>query len=201
MTKMLNEVNARWLNLPTDDPTVEKALSFSNLKDGWHYGRGIGIKINAVYSALYINRILKNFGADVTEVFPHESGGVLISGYAIGETLDILCEPSGMFSLLHENEEKVFCDVESLSIVDVQDYIKRVKWRLKKSSDLSTLSTIASNAKGLKARAFQSHTTEYQSLLPLAQENTAEPSVIISENSIPRQFPETLRFSCASNAN
>jgi hypothetical protein len=176
-------------------PAVKKVLSFSDLPKGWHYGSGEKIAKAAINAALDLISLINSKGATALEVFPHVRGGVLVSGYFGGETLDVLALPEGKFSLFHETSEAVIADLPEISSPEVDEYIRELTWRPVKSSDLFTLFTTATKNLDSRAKPLNHQMTDCQSSNWTAVWQIVGTSVHTSENTTHPEFRASHQYS------
>lgn len=160
--------------------------SFSELKNGWHYGSGQGATEIATNSALAVDRLLQKYYAHNIEAFPDVDGGILVSGYFGNETLEAFCDPNGRIDLHHEDNDISINDIEDISLIGVEEYLESKSWFPKKLFVLSTSHTIAlknSDSKALYSM-FHQETKGYRFSIKTVLNISANQSVAISGNII-----------------
>ena len=109
----------------TRDPTAEKIASFSNKREGWHFGEGCGASQIALKNAQDINRFAHLNGWS-TEAFPGISGEILISLKSrAGDYYETILEVDGTLTLIEEHEGGDETRREKLSVSDV---INTLSW-------------------------------------------------------------------------
>ena len=130
---------------------AERIRSFSKLQDGWHYGSGIGAVTCAIDGALSISSLLVDYGARNIEAFPDLDGGILVSGYHIRDSLEILCRPDGRIDFAHDVDDERISEQPNVSQETIESYLGELEWRKKSLFVSYTRSTTAENKDDLRA--------------------------------------------------
>ncbi len=107
---------------------AETIRSFAKLPDGWHYGTGTGAVDAAVDTALYVNSLLIDYGARNIEAFPAVDGGILVSGYHDRDTLEVLCRPDGGMDFIHEVDDDLVNEQDSVSTNEIEEFLGGLEW-------------------------------------------------------------------------
>lgn len=132
----------------TNDPVITKLLSFQQLPDGWHYGRGVAPSLNTVMAALSAIDLLRQQGADTIEVFPDVDGEILVSAYSGDICIDanILA-----FSPIKYVVERGDVEIAADAAPNLHVLMKKIgeeNWLPSTSSALSTQNTTAMRSGG-----------------------------------------------------
>jgi hypothetical protein len=85
------------------DPLLAKIVSFSKLPIGWRYGNGGPIGQSVINSALGWVGFLRSAGISTIDVAPGESGEITVAAN-IGRYTEIINEPDGAYTIVHEEE-------------------------------------------------------------------------------------------------
>lgn len=167
------------------DMTVRRILSFMRLPVGWHYGEGVPADLGTATAAISVVEFLNHAGAEVTEAFPIEDGGILVSGYHGDETVDITCHSNSGYSLLQEIDDEEVEDREDLNSADIEDYIEGLTWQSQKSSEHFILNISVGNLDVSKASPVKTPVVMdvYRSLMPNVPAKPVVQYANISENS------------------
>ena len=115
------------INQVSDD-AARVVLSFRLLPDGWHYGRGSAPKPETEVWALELIALFSEQGADAIEAFPDVDGGILVSAYHGGATVDAL-----MLANKTVEWDADDCEFEKLALSDAIKKIRGLNWQTKSS--------------------------------------------------------------------
>ena len=115
------------VNQVSDDAT-RVVLSFRLLPDGWHYGRGSAPKPETEIWALKLIALFSEHGAEAIEAFPDVDGGILVSAYHGGATVDAL-----MLANKTVEWDADDCEFEKLALSDAIKKIRGLNWQAKSS--------------------------------------------------------------------
>ncbi len=130
----------------TNESSTETLIqSFSSLPDGWHYGSGQGATKEATNLALDICKLLMKYNANELGAFPDVEGGILVTGYNNDHTIEIFCKPDRLLDLLHETDDSVISEFSDLKYSEIEDYLKKLKWKQKDSFDLGLMNDFEVN--------------------------------------------------------
>jgi hypothetical protein len=113
-------------------------------------------------AALIVRQRLVQLGARVTEAFPREDGGVVVSGITGRDSVDVTCLPDGGLSVYAERDDEEFADFDRVSFAAVETVIGELGWKDRMSSGSFTQSTTLGSGSGSSARRFGYQTTDSQ---------------------------------------
>ncbi len=130
----------------TNESSTETLIqSFSSLPEGWHYGSGQGATKEATNLALDICKLLMKYNANELGAFPDVEGGILVTGYNNDHTIEIFCKPDRLLDLLHETDDSVISEFSDLKYSEIEDYLKKLKWKQRDSFDLGLMNDFEVN--------------------------------------------------------
>lgn len=130
----------------TNESSTETLIqSFSSLPEGWHYGSGQGATKEATNIALDICKLLMKYNANELGAFPDVEGGILVTGYNNDHTIEIFCKPDRLLDLLHETDDSVISEFSDLKYSEIEDYLKKLKWKQRDSFDLGLMNDFEVN--------------------------------------------------------
>ena len=130
----------------TNESSTETLIqSFSSLPEGWHYGSGQGTTKEATNLALDICKLLMKYNANELGAFPDVEGGILVTGYNNDHTIEIFCKPDRLLDLLHETDDSVISEFSDLKYSEIEDYLKKLKWKQRDSFDLGLMNDFEVN--------------------------------------------------------
>ena len=157
--------------------------SFMNLSAGWHYGEGVMISSRAKDSALDVTEILQTNNAQDMDAFPCPDGGVLVSGYYNNDVVYVECLSCGMLDISLEEGKIVKDEKTKQNLNDLENFLKGLKWEVKKSCVYSTLNSSTKVLDDLQVPLSGIQVMEeFQSLIKNVHSSQAEPYVLIFRN-------------------
>jgi hypothetical protein len=156
--------NPLYVRQSVPDPTLDRLFSFAHLKPGWDYGRGTPITLAVIVEAMQMVHHFAALGAQAVEVFPRNSGGILVSAYQGKMTVEAYLGRDLSVELDVENGETEIASEPNLSIAAALKKVGEAGWLSEPLSDSLIHNIIlawSSNASSLPPSKTQ--TTVYQS--------------------------------------
>lgn len=96
-----------WIVSSTEpSPSEKKLLEFVNLKKGWHFGSGDKIDLSIIERGRDVVRQFLMLAVTQTNAFPGPNGEVEVVGYLREESISIIVEIDGTYSLVHQSQDR-----------------------------------------------------------------------------------------------
>jgi len=114
------------LYYPRATRTELKLRSFSELPQGWHYGRGGPIASDVLELTARIYNDLLILGLSRTDVFPDPAGGVLLTAYQGSHYVGIDVGADLSLSLVHEDDDEECCHLHDANLREIKRALAKV---------------------------------------------------------------------------
>jgi len=131
------------------DPISSKIMSFTTLRRGWHYGKGVPASPVIATIALGLLEDLRKQGVSKFEAFPDVSGGVLLSAYSGNICADVMIRPDFKINLVVEDGDDEIFEQKNISAEELIGLMGDKRWLSENSSDSFTLGTTATRRSDL----------------------------------------------------
>ena len=96
--------DAKFLSFAYPDAVQKKINSFSELRDGWHFGDGVAPTPETIKNAIDFLNLTRAFRE--IDAFPGPSGEISISFYFGDDTVEIIFEPNGTITSIYDQADK-----------------------------------------------------------------------------------------------
>lgn len=188
-----NSLPDTWVSVSSK--VERQILAFAHLSDGWNYGRGKASSSKTIRNALWIRSKLSELGATTIEAFPKGDGGIVVSGLAKKDIVDVTCTVDGQYDIYIERDGLQILDSDNVSYATLVSHVRFLGWRAIPFSDFSIPSIFRGRKVGSTVQQFKNRKMAFQSSTNVAHSVAAARNVATSKYSTRTELVVHLRSS------